>query len=136
MWTMQRSVFQAGYLGVLNLVDLSLLRDAVLQGEERVVVAMTKQETLKAYRLGNYACPVPPVSTAKWDEGNWCLWINQQGKWTLPAYRVFYDDGTHIDTEMSCHTSLEDARAYFVGVRFEITETTFHTAIRVEELPR
>lgn len=53
----------------------------------------------------------------------------------LTAYRVFYSDNTHQDTNMAAHVTLEDAQKYFVGNRFEITETTFHTAIRVEKLP-
>jgi hypothetical protein len=93
---------------------------------------MTKQETLKAFRLGSYRCPVPPVSTAGWDDGNWCLWINQQGEWTLTAYRVTYNDGTTQVINMAPYIDLEAARAYYVGTRFEVTETTFRTGVAVD----
>lgn len=52
----------------------------------------------------------------------------------LTAFRIFYDDGSTSETNMAASTTLADAIAYFVGRRFEITETTFRTAVRVEEI--
>lgn len=52
----------------------------------------------------------------------------------LSAFRVAYDDGSTQDTNMAAGITLEEARAYFVGQRFEATETTFRTAVSVELL--
>ena len=52
----------------------------------------------------------------------------------LTAYRVTYDDGTSRVTDMAATVTLQMARDYFLGHRFEITETTFHTAIAVEQV--
>ncbi len=53
----------------------------------------------------------------------------------LTAYRVFYDDGTSRVTNCAAGITLEEATKYFVtGRPVEITETTFHKAIRVEKV--
>ncbi len=33
------------------------------------------------YNYGRWACPVPPVCTAYWDEQAWINWIDSKGKW-------------------------------------------------------
>jgi len=50
----------------------------------------------------------------------------------LTAYRVTYDNGDVENVNMAAGVTLQQAQAYFVGQRFEITETTFRTAIKVE----
>jgi len=52
----------------------------------------------------------------------------------LTAYRVFYDDGSTSETNMAAGVTIDDAARHFVGHRFELTETTFRTAVRVERI--
>lgn len=52
----------------------------------------------------------------------------------LTCYLVKYDDGIERPTDMAAGVTLKDAQEYFVGKRFEITETTFHTCISVETI--
>lgn len=51
----------------------------------------------------------------------------------LTAFRIFFDDGTNYATSMAAGVTLQQATDYYVGQRFEKTETTFRTAIRVEQ---
>ena len=51
----------------------------------------------------------------------------------LTAYRVHLSDGSSYVTEMAAGVTLEDARAYFVGQRFEQSdEKTILEAVAVE----
>ena len=52
----------------------------------------------------------------------------------LSAFLVIYDNGDRQPVSMAAGVTLEQARKYFIGNRFEITETTFRTAIAVEPL--
>lgn len=52
----------------------------------------------------------------------------------LTEFLVHYSDGEVRPTAMAAHVTLADAQNYFVGVRFEITETTFHTCTKVEKI--
>jgi len=53
----------------------------------------------------------------------------------LSAYRVTLSDGSSYETNMAAGITLEEARAYFIGQRFEQPdETTILTAIAVEQI--
>ncbi len=53
----------------------------------------------------------------------------------MPAFRVHKDDGTNYITSMAMGTTLEQARAYFVGQRqTNSDETTFTTVTSVEQV--
>ncbi len=52
----------------------------------------------------------------------------------LTAFRIYFDDGTNYATNMASGVTLQQATDYYVGKMFEKTETTFHKAIRVEQL--
>ena len=52
----------------------------------------------------------------------------------LTSYLVHYDDGDIRATDMAAGVTLKMARDYFLGTRFEITETTFRTCVAVEEI--
>jgi hypothetical protein len=52
----------------------------------------------------------------------------------LTEYLVIYSDGERRPTSLAAGITLEQAREYFIGKRFEITETTFHTTIDVQEI--
>jgi hypothetical protein len=133
MWNLQRSMWQAGCFRHARLLGVPQLRGTVVPPKEGP--SMTKQETLAAYRLGRYRCPVPLVTTAGWDEGNWCLWINQQGEWTLSAWRITYDDGTVLDTNAAPYIDQAAAEAYWLtGQPVEVTETKHRTAVKVEQV--
>jgi len=52
----------------------------------------------------------------------------------LTAFRIYYNDGTQSVTNMAAGVTLEQAERHFVGKTFEVTETTFRTAIKVEQI--
>lgn len=53
----------------------------------------------------------------------------------LTAYRVHYSDGSTIPTSMAAHVTLDMARRYFIGQRFELIEgRPTVTAVRVEPI--
>ena len=52
----------------------------------------------------------------------------------LTAFRIHFDDGTSYATNMAAGITLKEAMAYFIGQTFEITETTFRTVVKVEQL--
>ena len=52
----------------------------------------------------------------------------------LTAFKVTYDNGDVENHSMAAGVTLAQATAYYVGKRFEITETTFRTALAVEEI--
>lgn len=52
----------------------------------------------------------------------------------LTAFLVTYDNGDKQPVSMAAGVTLEQAKAHYVGTRFEITETTFRTGVKVEEL--
>lgn len=53
----------------------------------------------------------------------------------LTAFRILYNDESTSVTNMAAGVTLEQAQNYFIGNRFEITEKTFRTAVKVEQLP-
>lgn len=52
----------------------------------------------------------------------------------LTAWRVTYDDGSVEIHDASAETTLADAKAWWVGNRFEINEKTFRTGVTVEQV--
>lgn len=53
----------------------------------------------------------------------------------MSAYRVTYDDGSSHMTSMAHGITLDEARAYFIGQRFEqADERTILTAVAVEQV--
>lgn len=52
----------------------------------------------------------------------------------LTAWRITYDNGDVEEINMAAGVTPEQARAYFIGQRFEVTETTFRVGVKVEQL--
>jgi hypothetical protein len=52
----------------------------------------------------------------------------------LTAWRVTYDNGDVDEINMAFGVTYAEAKANFIGVRFEITETTFRTGVKVEQI--
>lgn len=53
---------------------------------------------------------------------------------SLTTFKITYDDGNVTTTEMAAGVTLQMAQNHFIGHRFEITETTFRTAVKVEKI--
>lgn len=52
----------------------------------------------------------------------------------LPVFKVTFDDGDVTITSMAANVTLEEAQKYYIGQRFEISETRFHTAVSVTQV--
>lgn len=52
----------------------------------------------------------------------------------LVGYEITFDNGDTLRTSMAGHVTLWDAEKYYIGKRFEITETTFRTAVSVKKI--
>lgn len=42
---------------------------------------MNYSDKIKLYRAGKYRMPVPPVTTALWNESDWIRFIDNKGEW-------------------------------------------------------
>lgn len=51
---------------------------------------------------------------------------------SLPAFRVFYADGTSYVTSMAAGVTLAQARAYFVGQSFEQPDESMKLVVNAE----
>lgn len=114
-------------------------------------VAMTADVSAELRRRGI------PHSPAQYDAGGNCLTCGEGGRCPgvhtseeiqnaarvasrdrttrLPGFRVTYTDGDNYVTSMALGTTLEEARAYFVGSRHEMPdEKTIKTVATVEEV--
>jgi len=55
----------------------------------------------------------------------------------LPAYKITYADGSTSRTSMAAHVTLEDARAYFIGQKFDLGVypiENMQEAVKVEQI--
>ena len=53
---------------------------------------------------------------------------------SLTAFLITYDNGDKQAVNMAAGVTLEQAQKHYIGQRFEITETTFRTGVKVEEI--
>lgn len=53
----------------------------------------------------------------------------------LTAFRITFDDGSVMETNMAAGITLAEATAYYVGQRFgNSDERTFRTGVKVEQI--
>ena len=56
----------------------------------------------------------------------------------LTSYKITYADGSTTSTNMAAHVTLDDAKQYFIGQRFDLgvyPQENMQMAVKVEVIP-